>query len=126
MTAKNSAFVTPVASISATNVSAGTDTTIQVLIGPDAAPNFALRCFTMQPGGGMPTHTNKIEHEQYVLQGEATVGIGDKTYNVKKGDVVYIPAGVPHYYKTTSKEPFQFLCVVPNLPDEIKIVEEAC
>src|SRR5574340_1204464 len=50
-------------------VGAGRDTTRQVLIGPDEAPNFALRRFIMQPGGGMPRHTNTVEHEQYVLRG---------------------------------------------------------
>ena len=35
-------------------VSAGTGTTLQVLIGPDEGPNFAMRRFIMEPGGGMP------------------------------------------------------------------------
>ena len=39
-------------------VTAGTATTRQVLIGPEEGPHFALRRFTMQPGGGMPRHTN--------------------------------------------------------------------
>ena len=25
----------------------------------------------MEPGGGMPMHTNEVEHEQYVLRGSA-------------------------------------------------------
>ena len=50
-------------------VAAGTKTTRQVLIGPDVGPNFALRRFLMEPGGGIPPHTNTVEHEQYVLRG---------------------------------------------------------
>ena len=72
-------------------VSGGKDATRQVLIGPDEGPNFAMRRFIMQPGGGMPKHTNTVEHEQYVLRGAATVGIGDGTVEVKTGDVVYRP-----------------------------------
>ena len=34
-------------------VPAGSRTTKQVLIGPEEGPNFALRKFTMEPGGGM-------------------------------------------------------------------------
>ncbi|OQY27140.1 MAG: cupin, partial [Anaerolineaceae bacterium 4572_5.1] len=30
----------------------------QILISPEEAPNFAMRRFIMQPGGGMPNHTN--------------------------------------------------------------------
>ena len=39
----------------------------------------------MEPGGGMPKHTNAVEHEQYVLTGRAKVGIGEKVYSVEAG-----------------------------------------
>jgi len=104
------------------DVTAGTGTQMQVLIGPaDKAPNFAMRRFIMAEGGGMPMHTNAVEHEQYVLCGRATVGIGDKVYEVRQGDVLLIPAGVPHYYRVL-QAPFEFLCMVPNSPDQIRIV----
>ena len=79
--------------VSAEAVKAGRRTTRQVLIGADEAPNFAMRKFSMEPGGGMPPHTNTVEHEQYVVRGSATIGIGDDEYDVRAGDVVYIPAG---------------------------------
>lgn len=102
-------------------VTAGTHTERQVLIGPDEGPHFALRRFIMQPGGGMPRHTNTVEHEQYVLRGRASVGIGDEVHEVQAGDVVYIPAEVPHWYKAHAGDPFEFLCIVPNLPDTIEL-----
>jgi quercetin dioxygenase-like cupin family protein len=115
-----------VAEVEAKKVAAGEQTTIQVLIPSTEGPNFAMRRFVMQPGGGMPLHTNTVEHEQYVLAGRARIGIDGEDYEVKQGDVVFIPEGVPHYYQNTSDEPFEFLCVIPNKPDEIKLVEEAC
>lgn len=108
------------------NVAAGKDTTIQVLISSQEGPNFALRKFSMRSGGGMPRHTNEVEHEQYVLRGEATITIGDETHHVRTGDVVFIPAGVIHSYENTGSELFEFLCIVPNKEDVIKIVEEGC
>ncbi len=108
------------------NVAAGRDTTIQVLVSAQEGPNFALRKFSMQAGGGMPLHTNTVEHEQYVLRGHARIGIGDETHEVTAGDVVFIPAGVVHYYENIGAEPFEFLCVIPNKPDEIKVVGEGC
>ncbi len=108
------------------NVAAGKDTTIQVLISAQEGPNFALRKFSMKPGGGMPRHTNSVEHEQYVLRGHARIGIGEEVYEVHAGDAVFIPEGAIHYYENIGDEPFEFLCVVPNKPDEIKIVGEAC
>lgn len=112
------------ADVPAETVSAGTGTEKQVLIGPNEAPNFALRKFVMQPGGGMPAHTNTVEHEQYVLSGQATVGIGDETLVVSEGDVVFIPAGMPHWYKTLGDRPFEFLCAVPNAPDAVELLEK--
>jgi quercetin dioxygenase-like cupin family protein len=109
-------------SVESEAVTAGTGTIRQVLIGPDEGPNFAMRRFIIQPGGGMPRHTNTVEHEQYVLRGSARVGIGDDVITVSADDVVYIPAGTPHWYSVEGDEPFEFLCVVPNLPDRAEIL----
>ncbi len=103
-------------------VTAGKEAVRQVLIGPGEAPNFALRRFIMQPGGGMPRHTNTVEHEQYVLRGRARITIGEESFEVGADDVVYIPASVPHSYEVTGNEPFEFICVVPNLPDHPKVL----
>ena len=104
-------------------VKAGRRTVRQMLIGPEQAPHFALRRFIMQPGGGMPRHTNTVEHEQYVLRGRARIGIGEERFEVRADDVVFIPAGTPHWYEVEGDEPFEFLCIVPNLPDETKLLE---
>ncbi len=110
--------------VEAKHVAAGQDTTIQVLISSQEGPNFAMRKFSMKPGGGMPKHTNTVEHEQYVLGGRARIGIGDQVYEVRQGDVVFIPEGVPHFYDNTGDEPFEFLCIIPNKEDKITIVDE--
>ena len=107
-------------------VAAGTATETQVLLGvEDGMPHFAMRRFTMGEGGGMPRHTNTVEHEQYVLRGRARVGIGDDVHDVSSGDVIYIPVGMPHFYQVV-EAPFEFLCMVPNEPDTIELVEEGC
>ena len=100
-------------------------TRIQVLVGPaDGAPNFVMRRILMDAvGSGMPAHTNAVEHEQYVLRGRARVGIAGEEYEVSADDTVYIPAGAPHWY-TVLEAPFEFLCIVPNTPDEIHLVED--
>ncbi len=95
----------------------GNGVTKKVLISLDEAPNFAMRCFIIQPGGSMPNHTNRVEHEQYVLGGHAKIGIGDQIYEVQKGDIIFIPAEIPHWYTNIGEEPFEFLCLVPNKPD---------
>ncbi len=103
-------------------VQAGELTTIQVLISSQEGPHFAMRRFVMQPGGGMPEHTNTVEHEQYVLRGRARIAIGADEFEVRAGDVVFIPAGAPHWYQNVGEEDFEFLCIIPNLPDQIQVL----
>ena len=103
-------------------VTAGQGTTMQILISSEEAPNFAFRKFVMNPHGGMPRHTNLVEHEQYVLRGSGIIEIGDEVFQVSEGDSVYIPSQVPHSYKA-GKDGFEFICVVPNKEDKIEIVK---
>jgi len=103
-------------------VTAGQGTTMQVLISAEEAPNFAFRKFAMAPHGGMPKHTNLIEHEQYVLHGSGIIEIGGESFEVSAGDSVYIPGNVPHSYQA-GKDGLEFICVVPNKDDKIEILE---
>jgi quercetin dioxygenase-like cupin family protein len=105
-------------------VPGGVKTTKQVLISAQEGPNFALRRFVMEPGGGMPRHTNTVEHEQYVLTGKARVGIDNHVFEVMKGDVVFIPENVPHWYQNIGDDTFEFLCIVPNKPDKTTILPD--
>ncbi len=104
-------------------IKAGKGVTFQVLISPDEGPNFAMRRFIIEAGGGMPNHTNAVEHEQFVLRGQARIGVGDEVFEVKATDIVFIPAGVPHWYQNIGQQAFEFLCLVPNKADTIEILE---
>ena len=106
------------------DLAVGKDASLQVLVGPDdGAPHFAMRRFHMEAGGGIPLHTNDVEHEQYVLRGRARMRVGDTVHDVGPDDVLFIPAGVPHSYEVV-EGPFEFLCMVPNGPDQIRFVSE--
>lgn len=111
-----------------------------VLINEDhGAPNLAIRRFTLAPGGEVPKHTNEIEHEQYVLAGEFTVGIreasetpqadgeavdDDEEYTVSAGDSLFIPANTVHWYRNEGEEEGAFICAVPTGDDEIRLTDE--
>ncbi len=101
-------------------VAAGEKTSKQVLISAEEGPNFAMRRFIIEAGGFMPLHTNSVEHEQFCLAGKAEVIIGDETVTVTKNDVIFIPAGIAHSYRTISSDAFEFLCLVPNKNDVIE------
>ncbi|WP_126663774.1 cupin domain-containing protein [Haloterrigena salifodinae] len=95
-----------------------------VLVSDDhGAPHFAIRRFVLEPGAEVPKHTNDVEHEQYVLEGEYTVGIGDEEYAVEAGDSLLIPAGTVHWYRNEGDDPGAFICAVPNGDDEIELLE---
>ena len=117
-------YVKKTTNAAAEPVEAGSKTSRQVLISATEGPNFAMRRFVIEPGGGMPTHTNTVEHEQYVLNGKAEIGIGEQKFEVEKDDVVFIPAAAPHWYKVIGDEAFEFLCVVPNKPDKMELLPE--
>ena len=99
-------------------------TTIQVLISSEEGPNFAMRRFLMKRGGFMPNHTNTVEHEQFVLRGRASISVNGQVTTVKAGDVVFIPEGAPHWYVNNGDEDFEFLCIIPNQKDQVRIVED--
>lgn len=88
----------------------------------DGTPNFALRRFVLGSGGEVPKHTNEVEHEQYVLEGEYVVGIDEKEHTVSAGDSLLIPAGAVHWYRNEGSEDGAFICAVPNGDDEISLV----
>ncbi len=95
-----------------------------VLVDEDhGAPNLAIRRFVLESGGKVPRHTNTVEHEQYVLEGEYVVGIGDEEHVVSAGDSLFIPAGVVHWYRNEGDEPGAFICAVPTGDDEMRLAE---
>ncbi len=108
--------------IPSTPLQAGHGASMQMLIAPSVETNFAMRKFVIQKGGHMPLHTNTVEHEQYVLNGQARVQLGDETFIAQKDDILFIPAGVAHAYDVIGEEDYEFLCLVPNRDDTIEMV----
>ncbi|MFC4436309.1 MULTISPECIES: cupin domain-containing protein [Natrialbaceae] len=95
-----------------------------ILIGNEhGAPNFAIRRFVLEAGAEVPEHTNEVEHEQYVLEGEYVVGVGEEEHEVEAGDSLLIPAETVHWYRNEGDERGAFICAVPNGDDEIELVE---
>lgn len=109
--------------IPSTPLQAGEGASMQMLISPEVAPHFAMRKFVIKKDGHMPFHTNTVEHEQYVLKGKARVKLGDESFIAIKDDILFIPAGVAHSYHVIGDEDYEFLCLIPNQDDTIKMVK---
>jgi len=74
MSEESKVIVTSADKLPKKNVSAGKNTSIQILISSDVAPN---------------------------------------------------PKKIPHWYSVEGDEPFEFLCLIPNLPDRIDILDKS-
>lgn len=85
-----------------------------VITADDGSDTYALRVIELEPGGNTPHHTHWFEHQNYVIEGEGTVIIGDSEYPVKAGDVIFVPGGVQHQYRSSPVAPLRFLCGIPQ------------
>ena len=94
-----------------------TKTSIQWLISKEqGAPRFAMRLFTLEPGGIIGIHGHPEEHEIYILTGECELISEDLSRTkVKANDVVYMPPNEKHGYENTGEENLKFICVIPLL-----------
>ncbi|NDJ75100.1 MAG: cupin domain-containing protein [Chloroflexi bacterium] len=90
-------------------------TTIRWLIDNkhDGAPVYALRLIEVAPGGHTPRHSHPYEHENFVIEGQGRVLLGDEWYDLKSGDAVLVPGDMQHTYENTGDVPFMFLCGIP-------------
>ena len=56
------------------------------------------------PGGGPPLHSHAHEEEFFlVLEGEITFYIGGRTIRAGEGETAFVPRGVAHCFKNTSR-----------------------
>ncbi len=79
----------------------------------DGAPVYALRMVEIEPGGHSPHHSHPYEHENFVIEGKGRVKIGNDWYDLKEGDVVFVPPDVVHTYANAGDNTFKFLCGIP-------------
>ncbi len=57
------------------------------------------------PGQELPMHTHAHEHEVFdVLQGQGTMYLDGEAVELKAGDTIFVPAGVQHGFKNTSRD----------------------
>lgn len=87
---------------------------MRVMVGrEDGAPNFAMRHFTVAPGGNTPRHSHDYEHQVLVLEGDGEAFDEGEIRTVTTGDVIYVAPNAEHQFRNTSDKPLQFICLVP-------------
>ena len=60
----------------------------------------------------VPLHKHMLHSEHvYIIEGKGMMTLGDSSFLIKTGDMVFIPKGTPHDFRTTSKRPAKILSV---------------
>ncbi len=77
------------------------------------------------PGSGAGLHKHPYEEIFVVQEGDATFTVGDATIEVSGGQIVVVPAGVPHKFINSGSEPLRQVDIHPsgriqqvNIPDD--------
>jgi len=88
--------------------------TMRMMVGRgDGAPNFAMRHFTVEPGGHTPHHRHDYEHEVFIVDGAGRVESDGEFHDIKAGDVLFVKANSVHQFVNQGAQPLEFLCLVP-------------
>lgn len=92
--------------------------TMRMLLGSaDGAPTFAMRHFTVEPGGHSPLHQHNYEHGVQIMGGRGTIEIDGETGELRAGDSLFVPPNVVHQFRADRGESLQFICIVPTTFD---------
>jgi len=91
---------------------------MRLLLGrADGAPTFAMRHFTVEPGGHTPRHQHHYEHGIYIVGGSGTIEIAGEARAIKAGDSLFVEPNAEHQFRADRGEGLQFLCMVPTTFD---------
>jgi quercetin dioxygenase-like cupin family protein len=69
-----------------------------------------LTLFAFDKGEGLSEHTAPYDASVLILDGKAEVTTGGKRHNLKKGEMIIMPANVPHSLKAA--RPFKMLLIM--------------
>jgi quercetin dioxygenase-like cupin family protein len=75
-------------------------------------PEMTITLFSFAAGEGVSTHSAPGDAMLYVLEGQAKVTIGGKPMTVNTGEVVVMPANIPH--GVDAEQDFKMLLTVVN------------
>ena len=88
--------------------------TMKLLVGrEDNAPTFAMRHFSVEPGGFTPMHSHPWEHEVLVISGNGELECDGEMTQITCGDGLYIPSNEVHQFLNSGDTNLEFLCIVP-------------
>lgn len=94
---------------------AGDHTYLQELIHPvndSLAINYSLAKATLKPGESSLAHSLNSTELLYILKGNGTISIDEKTLPIEKGSLILIPVNAKQFVTNSGTENLVFLCIV--------------
>lgn len=96
----------------------------QVLIGNHCeTTKFHLRYFEIAPKGYSSFEVHKHEHVVIGIRGKGVCFVGDRKYQIRFLDTLYIEPNAPHQLRNPFREPFGFFCIVNAKRDKPRILK---
>jgi quercetin dioxygenase-like cupin family protein len=78
------------------------------------AKNSAVVYFEIAPAHRLGTHTDSAEELMLILGGEAEVSVGDEQGQLSAGEIVLVPAMVPHSMHNVGEETVRVVGFLPT------------
>jgi HTH-type transcriptional repressor of puuD len=82
-----------------------------LLLESTGAQSFVSGVSTFPVGAALKLHTHNTEEMVVLLEGEATVEVGDQSHDIVPYDTTHVPAGLLHRFINRGKTPMRILWV---------------
>lgn len=66
-------------------------------------PNGNITLFAFDQNESLSEHTSPFDAFVYLLEGEMEIKIGNEIFNLLNGDIIIMPANIPHGLKAIQK-----------------------
>ena len=66
-------------------------------------PNGNITLFAFSEGEALTEHTSPFEAVVYIVEGEMKITIGGKPFTVSTGEIIKMPANIPHALNAAKK-----------------------
>ena len=75
--------------------------------------------YVTRKGEEPPSHTHQTEDEMfYVLEGVITFRCGETSFDLEKGDFIFLPAGIEHRYTISGEDTVRLIVVTSPLREK--------
>ncbi|KQZ89192.1 hypothetical protein ASD62_07615 [Phycicoccus sp. Root563] len=81
-----------------------------LLTAEESGGRVGVALVTQPPGTATPLHRHTNEAEGfYLLDGSMTYRAGDEVFELGAGDLIWLPAGIPHAFRVTGEQAVRFV-----------------